>query len=60
MISKTSDRPVEEVSNLSNLFIWTIFTDGLHQRNSLIPCHLDSHPSRNVRICGELPRIPTR
>lgn len=37
------------------------FFNGLHRRNStfIILCHLGGYPSRNVRICGELPKMPT-
>ena len=58
--SKTGYRPVKEAGNSSNHLFGRFFTDGIYQRNSVVSCHLDGHTSRNARICGELPKIPTK
>ena len=58
--SKTSDRSNKEARISSNHLFGRYFTDGLYRRNSVILCHLDGHTSGNVRICGELPKIPTK
>ena len=42
------------------IYLDDFFTDGLHQRNSNIPCHIDSHPPRDVRVCGPLPKITAK
>ena len=58
--SKTSDRPVGETRDSSSYLFGRFFAYGFHRRNSIIPCHLGGHPCRSVRICGELPKIPTK
>ena len=50
---KLQDQILDIVGPLSMAF-------RLQGKNPIIPCDLDSHPSRNVRICGELPKIPTK
>ena len=58
--SKTCDRPLKEAGSSSHHLVGRYFTDGLHRKNPIIPRDLDGHPSRNVRICGELPKIPIK
>lgn len=60
--SETGNRPVKKARNSSDHLFRRFFTDGLHRRNSNIPCFffIDSHPSRDVRVCGQLPKIPAK
>ena len=44
-IPKPCDRPVKEAGNSSNHLFGRFFTNGLHGKISIIPCHLDGHPS---------------
>ena len=54
------NEPVKEARNSSNHLFRRFFTDGIYRRNSVISCHLDGHTSRDVRICGELPKVATK
>ena len=58
--SETGDTPVKKARNSSDHLFRRFFTGGLHRRNANIPCHIDSHLSRDVRVCGQLPKIPAK